>query len=41
MEVARQLSRQLGELLKRTESGRELTFVDHVDQLYSRHDRRG
>ena len=24
---------QLGELLKRTESGRELTFAEHVDKF--------
>lgn len=32
---------QLGELLKRTESGRELAFADHVDQFYACQDRCG
>ena len=33
MEMARQLSCQLGELLKRRESRRELTFADNVNQF--------
>lgn len=33
MELAKQLCRQLCELLKRRESGRELVFADHVNQF--------
>ncbi len=41
VDLASSLSRQLDELLKRTESGRELTFADHVDQFYACQDRCG
>ncbi len=41
MELVSSLPCQLGELLKQTESVRDLTFADHVDQFYACHDRCG
>ncbi len=41
VELISSLPRQLGELLKRTESGCELTFADNVDQFYACQDRCG
>ncbi len=35
------LASQFDKLLKRAESGRDLTFADHVDQFYACQDRCG